>query len=53
MDVTERRRTEEIRQRLVSIVESSQDAIVSKDLNGTIISWNHAPHSFSAIQPRK
>jgi len=40
LDLTERKRAEVVGQRLAAIVDSSEDAIVSKDLNGTIESWN-------------
>ena len=42
VDITERNRAEELRQQLASIVESSDDAIVTKDLNGIIATWNQA-----------
>jgi len=41
-DVTERKRAEEALRRLAAIVDSSDDAIISQDLNGVITSWNAA-----------
>ena len=39
-DFTERKKAEEVRVQLAAIVESSEDAIIGKTLEGVITSWN-------------
>ena len=39
-DITERTRTEQLAAHLATLVEASDDAIIGKTMDGTIISWN-------------
>jgi PAS domain S-box-containing protein len=52
-DVTDRKAAQEDSQRLVAIVESSDDAIVSKDLNGIVTSWNPAAERMFGFTARE
>src|SRR5207247_1876663 len=53
LDVTEEKKAVEARHRLAAIVEYSEDAIVGKDLNGIVNSWNASAERMFGYKPEE
>jgi PAS domain S-box-containing protein len=52
-DITERYQAQELKQRLIGIVESSEDAIIGVSLDAKIVSWNAAAERIFGYRPEQ
>jgi PAS domain S-box-containing protein len=52
-DITERKQAELVEARFAAIVESSDDAVISKDFNGVITTWNGAAQRIFGFTPEE
>ena len=51
LDITDRRRAEEVRGLLAAVVESTEDAVITKALDGRILSWNAGAEAMFGYSP--